>query len=133
MVLPEYVVREYYSRVDGARYDRGQGGWVFACDVTLPDFAFGVGGDGAGNGESDSGEGQHVITIPGWYLNTGPVEDDGMAVDGTSTGGQICGGGIQSLGGHVVSGAVALKAGIAVFDARKDGERLGWANKTLTL
>lgn len=121
LLLPKCIVREYYSRVQGARYDGKQGGWVFACDAALPDFTFGVE--------------EQVITIPGLYLNTGPVdgEDD---EDGEAAGdlaGQVCGGGIQSLGGYVVFGAVALKAGVVVLDAQEGIERLGWANKTLVV
>lgn len=133
MILPESVAREYYSHVEGARYDEDRGGWVFACDAQLPDFTFGVGGDAAGGAGSSSSSSS--ITVPGSYLNTGPADMEAAAGTGAAAyaGGRekICAGGIQTLGEYVVFGAVALKAGVVVFDASKGGERLGWANKTL--
>lgn len=105
-ILPDDIVKQYYAQVPGASYSRKEQGWVFGCDAPLPDFTFGV--EAA------------TITIPGAYVNV-------SAADG---GQGKCVGGIQSGDRNlVVFGAVALKAGVAVFDAGQ--MRIGWANKTL--
>lgn len=107
-MLPDAVVADYYSQVSGASDSTTEGGYVFPCASTLPDFSFGVG----------SGS----VTIPGSYINW-------AALDATNT---TCYGGIQSDAsiGFSIFGDIALKAAYVVFDGAEG--RLGWAAKTLT-
>ncbi|TWU78581.1 Type I transmembrane sorting receptor [Metarhizium rileyi] len=105
LLIDNEVVEKYYSKVQGARQNRQQGGYVFNCSAELPDFSFGVG--------------KAKVTIPGSIINYAPTETD------SST----CFGGIQSSGGigQSIFGDIALKAALVVFDAGKN--RLGWAPK----
>ena len=106
LMLPDEVVSAYYSQVSDAEDSETEGGYVFSCDQTLPDFTFAV------------GDGQ--ITVPGDYINWAPV-------DTTNT---TCYGGLQSDSdiGLSIFGDVALKAALVVFDG--GSKRLGWAAKT---
>ncbi|KAK7709302.1 hypothetical protein SLS64_006214 [Diaporthe eres] len=106
LMLPDEVVTAYYSQVDGAQDSEQEGGYVFSCDATLPDFTFAV------------GEGQ--ITVPGKFINWAPVD----------TSNQTCYGGLQSDAdiGISIFGDIALKAAFVVFDG--GAKRLGWAAKT---
>lgn len=108
LMLPDEVVSAYYSQVDGAEDSEQEGGYVFSCDATLPDFTIGV------------GEGS--ITIPGSYINW-------AALDST---GETCYGGLQSDDsiGFSIFGDIALKAAYVVFDGAQG--RVGWAAKTLS-
>ncbi|KAJ4394781.1 hypothetical protein N0V93_004001 [Gnomoniopsis smithogilvyi] len=105
LMLPDTVVSDYYAQVSGAQDSTEEGGYVFSCDATLPDFSFNV------------GEGE--ITIPGDYINFQPI----------STGSSTCYGGIQSDSGigMAIFGDIALKAALVVFDS--GNSRLGWAAK----
>ncbi|KAI1422924.1 secreted aspartic proteinase precursor [Xylaria sp. FL1777] len=109
VMLPAKVVKDYYATVSGAKLDSFQGGYVFPCQVKLPNFVLGI------------GEGK--ITIPGKYINYAP----------TDTTGRSCFGGLQSDEGigFSIIGDVALKAAFVVFDASPDQPRLGWAKKQL--
>ncbi|KAJ4415384.1 hypothetical protein N0V82_007379 [Gnomoniopsis sp. IMI 355080] len=106
LMLPDTVVSDYYGQVDGAQESTEEGGYVFSCDATLPDFKFNV-----GDGE---------ITVPGDYINFQPI----------STGSSTCYGGIQSDSGigMAIFGDIALKAALVVFDS--GNSRVGWAAKT---
>lgn len=108
LMLPDAVVTDYYSQVTGAEDSTQEGGWVFPCSTTPPDFTFAVG----------SGS----FTVPGSYINWTPV-------DTTNT---TCYGGMQSDSsiGLSIFGDIALKAGYVVFDGGEG--RVGWAQKTLT-
>lgn len=105
LMLPDEVVSAYYQQVDGAQDSEQEGGYVFSCDATLPDFTFAV------------GDGQ--ITIPGKFINWAPVD----------TSNQTCYGGLQSDAdiGISIFGDIALKAAFVVFDG--GSKRLGWAAK----
>lgn len=105
MLLPDEIVGAYYSAVDGARYDMFQGGFIFDCDVTLPDFTFGVG--------------NAKITIPAKFIKYAPAT------------GNECYGGLQSstMIGFNIFGDIALKAALVVFDS--GNSRIGWATKDL--
>lgn len=87
LMLPDAAVTAYYKQVSGASDSQQEGGYVFDCSATLPDFTFGV------------GDGQ--ITIPGDYINFQAVSE------GSST----CYGGIQSDSGigMAIFGDIALK------------------------
>ncbi|CAN8106533.1 unnamed protein product [Discula destructiva] len=108
LMLPDEVVSAYYAEVASAEDSTMEGGWVFSCDETLPDFSFGV-GDG-------------YFTVPGSYINWTPI-------DSANT---TCYGGVQSDAsiGLSIFGDIALKAGYVVFDGAQG--RIGWAQKTLT-
>lgn len=105
-MLPDAVVTAYYRQVSGAKNDDAQGGYVFPCTASLPDFVFGV--EGA------------KVTIPGEFVNYAPVDDS------------TCFGGIQSDSGigFSIFGDVALKAAFVVFDQTESTPRLGFASKT---
>ncbi|KAI0853072.1 endothiapepsin [Daldinia vernicosa] len=106
-LLPDTIVTAYYRQVSGAKLDSQQGGYVFPCTASLPDFVFGV---------EDA-----KFTIPGQYINYAPVDDS------------TCFGGIQSDEGigFSIFGDVALKAAFVVFDSSSGSPRLGFAQKSL--
>ncbi|GAB1309833.1 Endothiapepsin [Madurella fahalii] len=110
LILPSSVVSAYYSQISGAEYSSEEGGYVFPCSETPPDFSFGVGGEGA------------AITVPGEYVNYAPADSLG----------DTCYGGIQPDTdiGFPIFGDVALKAAFVVFDG--GSRQLGWAPKLLT-
>lgn len=105
LLMDDSIVSDYYSQVDGAENDSSQGGYVFDCSTTLPDFILGIGDAQA--------------TIPGSLMSLGSVGD----------GSNNCFGGIQSNQGIGLSiyGDVFLKAVLAVFDY--DNTQFGWAPK----
>ncbi len=107
LLLPASVVSAYYKQVSGAKNSASEGGYVFSCSATLPNFSFTVS--------------SVTITIPGSYINFAPVDSTGAT----------CFGGIQSSAGIGINifGDVALKAAFVVFDG--GNTRLGWATKTL--
>lgn len=109
MLMPRDVTVAYYTAVEGASYDRTQGGYVFPCDASLPDFSFGVG--------------TNTIVVPGSFINYSPVDKTNSS----------CYGGIQADTsiGFAIFGDVALKAAFVVFDGEK--EQLGFATKDLKL
>ncbi|KAI1177790.1 microbial aspartic proteinase [Nemania sp. FL0916] len=110
LLLPDKVLEDYYSKVQGAIVDITFGGWVFPCDAKLPDFEF--------------HPGTATITIPGKYLNF-------LSVDLFD---KHCFGGLQSVGdfrGGAIYGDIALKAAFVVFDQSQGAPRLGWASKNL--
>lgn len=80
---------------------------MYPCSATPPSFTFGVG--------------SARITIPGEYIDFGPI----------STGSSSCFGGIQSSAGIGINifGDVALKAAFVVFDGAST-PRLGWAARS---
>ncbi|ERS98529.1 aspergillopepsin I [Sporothrix schenckii 1099-18] len=102
------IVKAYYAKVSGASNSNTYGGYVFPCSATLPSFTFGV----------DSAR----ITIPGDYINYGPV----------SSGSNTCFGGLQDSSsiGINIFGDVALKAAFVVFNGGSS-PTLGWASKNL--
>ena len=106
MLLPADVAKAYYAQVKTAVNSDDEGGYVFDCDASLPDFTYGV--------ESSK------IRVPGNFLNFGPTDDDPS----------LCVGGIQDGGSDIIFGDMALKAALVVFDA--GNSRLGFAPKKTT-
>lgn len=108
LMLPTAIVDAYYAQISGSSYDSTNGGYVFPCDVTPPDFTLGI----------EDGR----IVIPGSYINYSPL-------DSTNT---SCYGGIQDDSdiGFAIFGDVALKAAFVVFEGGSD-PKLGWASKNL--
>lgn len=103
LLLPDSVVSAYYKQVKGAKNSNSQGGYIFPCSATLPDFTFGVG--------------SYRGVIPGSYMNYSPAT------------GSDCYGGIQSDDGigFSIYGDILLKAQFVVFDGGNNS--LGFANK----
>ncbi|KAK2598101.1 hypothetical protein QQS21_005732 [Conoideocrella luteorostrata] len=112
LFLPDPLVSRYWSSVPGARNtSRVSGAYKFPCNETqhLPDLLFKLPST------------EHVLSIPGQYLDYGPVETDPS----------FCWGGMQSAENMKVTvlGDVMLKAVFVVFDIEKN--RIGLANKDL--
>lgn len=113
MFLPSPLASRYWYNVPGMRPGMELGSaYTFPCANAkhLPDLLFKLPGT------------EHVLTIPGYYLNYGP----------TDLNGEYCWGGMQSAEGMdvVVLGDVMLKALFVAFDL--DKKRVGFANKVLT-
>ncbi|KOS19787.1 Aspartic protease pep1 [Escovopsis weberi] len=106
LVLDEALVAAYYAAVPSARLDAQQGGWVFDCAETLPDYVFRIGGA--------------PITVWGALINFATVDAE------------TCFGGIQSLAGapFAVMGDIVLKSAYGVYDMGNN--RVGFAQKKLT-
>lgn len=101
-------MRAYYAKIRGSSNSNTYGGYVFPCSATVPSFTFGVG--------------SARITIPGTFINYGPVQ----------TGSSTCFGGMQSSSGVGINifGDVALKAAFVIFNGGSP-PTLGWASKPL--
>lgn len=110
LMLPTDIVAAYYAQVANATYDSLNGGFVFPCTVTPPDFTLGI------------AEGR--IVVPGSYISYSPLDASNVT----------CYGGIQDDAdiGFAIIGDVALKAAFVVFEGG-DEPKLGWASKDLGL
>ncbi|CAM1509141.1 Fc.00g028800.m01.CDS01 [Cosmosporella sp. VM-42] len=112
LFLPSELASMYWFDVPGMKVDpRVDDAYTFPCDIAdgLPDLMFKLPGT------------EHVLTIPGPYLNYGPVK----GIPGT------CWGGMQSAEDMEVTifGDVFLKALLVAFDI--DTHKVGFANKKL--
>ncbi|XWW97564.1 hypothetical protein V2A60_005548 [Cordyceps javanica] len=103
MMFPQHVVDEYYGKLPGSYFEKQTGTMMFPCNLTLPDFVFGV-GDYRGH-------------IPGHYLNYMQRDE------------RYCYGGLQSAANlpFCVFGDILLKAQFVVFD--RANLSVGFANK----
>lgn len=101
------IARAYYSKVSGAKVDSNQGGYVFPCSATLPNFSITVGGV--------------AQTVPGKFINYAPV------ASGSST----CFGGIQTNDGLGLNifGDMFLKSKYVIHDVSTGSPRLGFAQQ----
>ncbi|KAF9695362.1 hypothetical protein EKO04_006446 [Ascochyta lentis] len=101
------IARAYYSKVTGARVDNTQGGYVFPCSATLPNFSITVGGV--------------AQVVPGKFINYAPI----------SSGSSTCFGGIQSNEGLGINifGDIFLKSKYVVHDVSTGTPRLGFAQQ----
>lgn len=111
LYLPIGIVEKYYAQISSAKNSVLEGGYIFLCSATAPDFSFYVG--------------TFKVTIPGEYMNYGAI----------NTAGTYCFGGLQSSAsiGINIFGDIALKSAFVIFE--HDGTsspRLGWASKTLS-
>ncbi|VUC22787.1 unnamed protein product [Clonostachys rosea] len=110
--LPDVLARMYWSDVPGMRVDTQlSDAFTFPCDGAdrLPDLRFKLPGT------------EHVLNIPGPYLNYGPIAGDDT----------YCWGGMQSaddLESTIIGGTV-LKSLFVAFDL--ETKRVGFANKRL--
>lgn len=103
MYLPSAIVTAYYKQVTGASYNSNQGGYIFPCSSTLPNFVTVIGGS--------------KFTVPGTYINYAPI---------SST---YCFGGIQSNTGigFSIFGDIFLKSQFVVFSEVGGVNQLGFA------
>ncbi|KAF1923241.1 Asp-domain-containing protein [Didymella exigua CBS 183.55] len=101
------IVNAYYAKVSGATNDSTQGGFVFPCSATLPNFAITVGGV--------------LQTVPGKFINYSPV----------SSGSSTCFGGIQDNSdiGFNIFGDIFLKSKYVIHDVSTGSPRLGFAQQ----
>jgi len=104
--LPSATVTAYYKQVSGATVSNSQGGYVFPCSATLPDFSVTIG--------------SATYVVPGSYINYAPVS------------GTQCFGGIQANTGigFNIFGDIFLKSVFAVFDESQSSPRIGFAKKS---
>ncbi|KAM4059200.1 eukaryotic aspartyl protease [Hirsutella rhossiliensis] len=113
MFLPEMLASRYWSEVPGVQTAPiAHASYRFPCAIgdRLPDIMFKLPGT------------EHILTIPGRYLNYGPTGQDPS----------MCWGGMQSsgqLGNVTILGDSMLKALFVAFDMEKG--RIGFANKKL--
>ncbi|PHH70495.1 hypothetical protein CDD80_5960 [Ophiocordyceps camponoti-rufipedis] len=113
MFLPDKLAARYWASVPGVDSTSApEGAYRFPCagEATLPDLLVKLPGT------------EHVVSVPGRYLNYGPTPLDPA----------LCWGGMQSaeqLGGGAILGDVFLKAVFVAFDI--DAGRVGFANKAL--
>lgn len=104
MMFPQHIVDEYYAKLPGSYFDTSLGSMLLPCNMTPPDFVFGVGDDYRGR-------------IPGHYLNYASHTDE------------FCYGGLQSSKDipFAVFGDILIKAQFIVFD--RGNLAVGFANK----
>ena len=105
ILVSDATAQAYYANVQGATNDPNQGGWVFDCSATLPDFTLVING--------------YPATVPGSLVNFAPQ-------------GNVCFGGIQSDNsvGQAIYGDVFLKSQYVVFDRSQSSPQLGVAAKS---
>ncbi|KFA60897.1 hypothetical protein S40285_04850 [Stachybotrys chlorohalonatus IBT 40285] len=113
LFLPDVIANMYWFSVPGMRiHPTVPEAFTFPCDLSdqLPDLRFKI-----------TGPPEHVLTVPGTYLDFGPLESQ----DG------YCWGGMQSADGFntAILGSAMLKALYVAFDLDKG--RVGFANKKL--
>jgi len=103
LLVDEDIVQAYYAKVTSAQVSQTQGGYVYDCSETLPNFAVAVG--------------SYMASIDGSKLTYAQV------------GGGQCFGGIQSNSGENIQiyGDMFLKNFLAVFDG--ENTQFGVANK----
>ncbi|KAK2858462.1 hypothetical protein FQN49_004709 [Arthroderma sp. PD_2] len=101
MLLPKKITEQYYSTFPAATYDSKNGGWVFPCNTTLPDFAIHIN--------------DYKAIVPGDHIKYAPLP-------GTNT----CFGALQPVDNPpAILGGTFLKSQFVVFD--HDGRRMGFA------
>lgn len=107
LYLPSAVTSAYYAKVSGATYSSSQGGYIFSCKATLPNFNVKIG--------------SQVFTVPGSLINYAPVDNRGTQ----------CYGGIQrNTGiGFTIFGDIFLKSVFAVHDVSTGTPRIGFARQ----
>ncbi|MCJ1471876.1 Type I transmembrane sorting receptor [Lambiella insularis] len=112
LLVPKDVMTAYYKDVKGAKNSDSDGGYIFPCDATLPDFYIGIG--------------DYTAMVPASAINTGPAS------------GGDCYGGIQysdpgNDGPAAIYGDVFLKSSFVVFQYPDGGQpTIGFAAKSST-
>ncbi|KAF2179975.1 acid protease [Zopfia rhizophila CBS 207.26] len=107
LYLPTAVVKAYYAKVPKAQVSRTEGGYIFPCSTTLPDFTVIIGGS--------------KQVVPGKYINYAPTKTDPTT----------CFGGIQKVGdiGVSIFGDIFLKSKYVIHEAGSGTPRLGFAQQ----
>ncbi|OAL66440.1 hypothetical protein A7C99_1826 [Trichophyton rubrum] len=101
MLLPREITEQYYFSITGSTFDRENGGWIFPCNATLPEFAIHIN--------------DYKAIVPGEHINWAQIP-------GTN----ICFGGIQPVDhSPAVLGGSFLKSQFVIFD--HDGPKMGFA------
>ncbi|MCJ1397104.1 Type I transmembrane sorting receptor [Xylographa trunciseda] len=108
LLVPQDVLDAYYKQVKGSKNSQADGGYIFPCDATLPDFYIGLG--------------NYTAMVPASAINTGPAD------------GKNCYGGIQfsdpSNGPAAIYGDVFLKSSFVIFKYPDGGQpTVGFAAK----
>ena len=62
LLVPQEVLDAYYKKVKGSKNSDADGGYIFPCDATLPDFYIGLG--------------NYTAMVPASAINTGPADGD---------------------------------------------------------
>ncbi|KAK3179129.1 hypothetical protein K4F52_009375 [Lecanicillium sp. MT-2017a] len=103
LMMPQQVVDDYYAELEGSFFNYEKGVMMYPCDLTPPDFIFGVG--------------DYRGVIPGHYMNYARANET------------YCYGGLQTSQGipFSVFGDIMLKAQFVVFD--RGTLQVGFANK----
>jgi hypothetical protein len=111
LLLPDAIVKDYYSQVPSARFEKQAGGFIFSCSEQLPSWTARIG--------------VYDAVVPGEFMKFAPLDSDDLA---TAT---VCFGGIQTVGALplAIYGDIFLKAHFVVFDGGEN--KLGFANKPL--
>jgi len=104
MYVDAAIARAYYAKVSGAKNDSTQGGYIFPCTATLPNFSITVGGV--------------KQVVPGKHINYAPIGD------GTCFGGMQPNDGI----GMSIFGDIFLKSKYIVHEMGST-PRLGFAQQ----
>lgn len=106
LYLPASIVKAYYAQVPGSKNSNADGGFVFPCSTTLPNFSITIGGV--------------PQVIPGKHINYAPVQ----------TGSTTCYGGIQDNSGigFSIFGDIFLKSKYVVHELGAK-PRLGFAQQ----
>ena len=109
LILPEKIVKAYYEKVEGSQNDKDNGGWIFPCDATLPDFYLSFG--------------TYTAKMTSDILNFGKAP--------YSNGGSTCFGGMQAGDSDpYIFGDIFLKSTFVVFKAPDNATpSLGFAAK----
>ena len=66
LLVDPVVVRDYWRRVPGAMYSENYQGWIFPCNMKLPNFGIAIGKVTSTGGNTSAGT---VIQIAGWMLS----------------------------------------------------------------
>jgi len=112
-LLPDAVLRSYYSKIQGAQLNSNAGGWTFPCSSTIPSMGLWINGVKYG--------------IPAKTLNWGFIGQD-------ANGEYICLGAVQSSArmGFSILGDVFLKSVYVVFDMKNPARpRIGLGKQPL--
>lgn len=101
------IVKAYYAKVTGAKFDNTQGGYTLPCSGTPPDFSITVGGV--------------KQVVPGKHIVYAPI----------SSAGTTCYGGIQSDDGIGMSifGDIFLKSKYVIHEMSGSTPRIGLAQQ----
>jgi aspergillopepsin I len=124
LLLDDSVVTAYYAQVSGSSNDATQGGYIFPCGNTLPDFSITVGGQ-VRTSKSLLTPMQFVeadtTKVPGSYMNYAPTDTTNVS----------CFGGVQSNSGIGMSifGDIFLKSQYVVFDQTQGSPRIGFGQQ----